>query len=567
MDLKQKIVNILEEITGVKEVNLETPENEEFGDYSTNVALQDKGGIPGKTAKGIVEKLQEDKKLSEIIDKIDIAGPGFINFWLKKDVLIDNLIQISRDKESYGKSDLNKGKKIMVEFAHPNTHKELHIGHMRTLILGEALSRIFEANGAKVFRANYQGDIGPHVAKAIWGTQKILDRRNISWDEAEKLSLAEKAHLLGEGYVLGNQKYETKKSEIDELNTKLYRKDSEIVPVYDRTRRWSLEYYDSFYKRFGTKFDKLYFETEVAEKGKDIVKANIGGVFTVSEGAIIFEGEKYGLHTRVFVTKEDNPTYEAKDMYLAQLQYSDFPFDLNIHVVANEQKGYFEVIFKALELLDEKFKGREFHLPMGMVNLVGRKMSSRTGEIYIVDQLMDDIKSIVLPLVKKGSFTSKEKEDIAEKVTTGAIKYSMLKVTPTADVAFDLKQSVNTEGDSGPYLQYTFARTQSVLHKAQPGKLKSEDSKYDQKMETEELLLLRSFVQFPEVIESAAKNYSPNILCEFLFDLAQKYNTFYNKHKIIGSKREPFRLAITYATGQILRNGLTVLGIQTPERM
>jgi arginyl-tRNA synthetase len=598
--MKQQIIKSLVKATGEKRVHLETPENAQFGDYSSNVAMQiaskqknkktkkqkDQSPItsyqsPHQEAEAIVKLLKEDKDLFEVVEKIDVAGPGFINFWLSKKQLMNELSSVNDKGKSYGTSDLLKDKKIMVEFAHPNTHKELHVGHMRTLILGESLSRIFSASGAKVFRANYQGDIGPHVAKAIWGTQKILEERKMSWDDAEKLGLAERAHLLGEGYVLANKEYEDKKAEIDELNTKLYIKDTDVVPMYERTRKWSLDYYDSLYKRFGTKFDRLYFESEVAEKGKEIVKENIGKVFEESEGAIIFDGEKYGLHKRVFITKDDNPTYEAKDMYLAPLQYSEFPFDLIIHVVANEQRGYFQVVIKALELLDTKFKGKEYHLPMGMVNLVGKKMSSRAGTIITVDELLDEVESLLEPLLSK-ELSQTERKTVLEKTTIAAVKYSMLKVNPESDVLFDTKVSVKMEGDSGPYLQYTFARTQSVIAKAKQKDIKTEKLKNNLAIEqynnfnNEELSLLRTFIHYPEVVQETASNYAPNLICNYLFDLAQKYNAFYNAHRILdgaGKKvkgqesKSEFRVALTAATGTILKNGLNLLGIQAPEKM
>lgn len=571
------IVNALSGITGRKKVALETPENEQFGDYTTNIAMQLfshspdsqmpkilKFKSPRELAQDIVNKLKTDAELMKVIDKIEVAGPGFINFWLSPAALLYELQSILVQKEKYGSTDVFKGKKIMVEYAHPNTHKELHIGHMRTLILGESLARIFKNSGAKVFRANYQGDIGPHVAKAIWGTQKILEERKISWEDAENMNIYERTHLLGEGYVQGVKDYEERKSEIDELNSKLYRKEASVQEVYQKTKKWSLDYYEAFYKRFGTHFDKLYFESQVGLPGKDIVLANLNKVFEKSEGAIIFDGEKYGLHKRVFVTKDGNPTYEAKDMALAPMQFKNFPFDLNIHVVANEQKGYFQVIIKALELVEPKLKGREYHLPMGMVNLVGQKMSSRTGVVVTVDKLLDDIKKQVVPLIGDGV---SDKDRTAEIITIGAVKYSMLKVNPESEVLFNMKESISLEGNSGPYLQYTFARCQSVARKAGTFNFQPSVFTNKHKLNQEELGVMKSLAHFGEIIEVAAKGYAPNLICNYLYDLAQKYNSFYNKYKIVGSDEEDFRLTLTVATGQVLKNGLGLLGIEAPEKM
>ncbi len=577
IDPRSQIIRSIRGVINQEKITLETPEREEFGDYSTSAALKLKtqklktGGAhdPRQIAEKIKEELAKDVDLMKVVEKIEVAGPGFINFRLKNDALFDNLIKIDSDPENYGKSSVLKGKKILVEFAHPNTHKELHIGHMRTLILGESLARIFSALLAEVFRANYQGDIGPHVAKAIWGTKKIMGKRGLTWEEAGKLTIYQKARLLGEGYVVGNKEYEGAKTEIDALNSKLYKKDPDVITEYETTRKWSLEYYGAFYKRFDVEFDRLYFETEVGDLGRQIVLKNIGKVFEESEGAVVFKGEKYGLHTRVFVTRDGNPTYEAKDMALAPMQFSDFPFDKNIHVVANEQKGYFEVVIKALELIDPKFKGREYHLPMGMVQLVGQKMSSRSGIIVAVDKLLDDVKKQINPLISE---EIEDKDKVAEMITIGAVKYSMLKVNPVSDVLFDVKESVSLEGNSGPYLQYTYARTRSVLAKAGEQK----DGNYrDFIPNEEELSLMRTLIHFPEVVESAAVAQAPNLICNYLYDLAQKFNAFYNEYRIIDPKEEKsdiqltsrFRLSLTSAVSNILKSGLSLLGIQFPQRM
>jgi len=571
-----KLQELISGVIGM-DIELEHPGLMDHGDYTTNVAMHlssshdasrenlrdfvarfslDDAMLanPRLIAEKLKEKLSEDNKLLKYISKIEVAGPGFINFWLKEEVLMDNLKEIVAQKTKYGNSNELKSRKIMVEYAHPNTHKELHVGHMRTLTLGESLARIFEATGAQVFRANYQGDVGPHVAKSIWGTRKFIAERNLNWEDLEKKSPAEKAHLLGEGYVKGSQEYDDNKEEIDSINKQIYEGGSKIKEDYERTRRWSLEYYDTFYSRFGTKFDKLYFESEVAQEGKEIVMDNIGKVFEKSEGAIVFKGEKYDLHTRVFVTSDGTPTYEAKEMALAPKQFSDFEFDKNIHVVANEQKGYFEVVFKALTLIDPKFENKEEHLSMGMINLVGKKISSRTGDIVRVDALLNDIKKIIRPL----SVSDKA----AEQVTIAAVKYSVLKVNPSMDVLFDIKKSVDVNGNSGPYLQYTYARTQSVLEKAKDGGVEGGSD-----LNSEELTTLRLLSRFPEIIVTVSKMYSVNLLCNYLYELAQSYNTFYNAHKIIGSDNEKLRVALTKATGQVIKNGLHLLGIESPEKM
>ncbi len=306
----------------------------------------------------------------------------------------------------------------------------------------------------------------------------------------------------------------------------------------------------------------------MVEPGKKIVEENVGRVFEKANGAIIFPGEKYGLHTRVFVTQNGNPTYEGKEMGNAFAENKAFPFDLKIHVVGSEQAGYFQVVFKALELLDpEKFAAKQHHLSMGMVSLVNRKMSSRTGDILRVDWLLDQVKGKVEELMKEGRIETEEKSKVAEQIAIGAVKYSVLKVGATQDVAFDIDRSVSLEGDSGPYLQYSFARTQSVLKKAVISNIKFPLSNV--KLENEELQLLRLISKFDEVVIEAAEKYSPNIVCTFLYELASTFNLFYQKHSILKAKDEikEFRLALTKAVGKRLQHGLDLLGIQAPEEM
>ncbi len=561
--LKKQTQKALSNKVDVTDIVVEFP-LPEFGDYSLNLALkfwQDFGfKNPYEFALNIKKSLEQDRQLAKIISKIQVKGPGFINFWLKPEYLLDLIKEINKTRDKFGKiKAINQ--KIMVEYAHPNTHKEMHIGHMRTLITGESLSRIFEAAGAKVFRANYQGDIGPHVAKSIWGTTQILRERNQTWEQWETESSFKKAHLLGEGYVRGNAGYESHKEEIDDLNANLYKKDPKVMPIYLRTRKWCLDYYDNFYKRFGTYFNQLFFESEVAEDGKKLVLANLGKVFKKSDGAIIFDGTKYGLHKRVFITAEGYPTYEGKEMYLAQKQRQAFKFDKNVHVVANEQAEYFKVVFKAIELLDPWFKDRECHLSMGMVNLVNQKISSRRGIIITVDGLLDEVKVMARQLTASSKKLGSETEDIIEKITLAAVKYSVLKAHPTLNVEFDLKQSVNMNGSSGPYIQYVFARCKSVLEKAKGSAI------VGQVLNDEELVVARCLIKFPETVLRSAEQMAPNLICSYLFELCQKFNNFYQKNRIIGSKKESSRLALTKAVAQVIENGLWLLGITAPFKM
>ncbi len=575
--ITQEVAKILEklELTEI-EPKVDYPADPARGDYSTNVALVGAKKL-GKNPMELAEEIAEDLRLKikdlRIFEKVEVVKPGFINFWISNDVLTSSVTGLEKNKRQ--KTSLT-GKKMLVEYAHPNTHKEIHIGHMRTLITGEAISRLLEAAGAEVFRANYQGDIGPHVAKAIFGIQKIMDEKGLTVEEIASWTNHDKAHFLGEGYARGSKEYEGNKEEVDLINKQLYQKDSKVNEIYQITRKWSLDYYDDFYKRFYTKFDELFFESDVADRGKEIVQANIGKIFKEENDAVIFPGEKYGLHTRVFITSAGNPTYEGKEMANGFAEYKAFPFDKKIHVVGSEQAGYFQVVFKALELLDsDKFENKQIHISMGMVQLTDRKMSSRTGDVLTVDWLIDQVKNKAEELMSEDKLDKPEREKVLEQIAIGAIKYSVLQVSATQNVTFDINKSVSLDGNSGPYIQYVYARTQSVLAKSEIRNTKSEantkykiqNTKYD--LQYEEREILRLIAKFDEVVQDAAERFAPNIVCTYLFELAQAFNLFYQKCPIIKSEEEirNFRLALTFKTGETIKHGLNLLGIEAPVKM
>lgn len=543
--MRDKIIEALQKVSGKKEIHLEFPERLLFGDYSSNIAL--KSGNPRKRAQEIVEKLKEDKSLEEVVGKIEIAGPGFINFHLNTKSLTNALSQILEEKEKYGESHFMKGKKIMFEYGDANTHKLPHIGHLFSYIYAESTTRILESAGAKVYRVCYQGDVGLHVAKCLWA----FEREKPQVPD----SLEEKVFLLQKMYTKGSVAFEENKEaqeEITKVNQMIYARDKSVYKLWQETRGWNIKYYDQFEKLLGIKYDRHYYESEVYEKGADIVKKNIGKVFVRSQGAVIFPGSKYMLHDRVFITRHDTPTYEAKDMYLQELKMEEWPCDLIIISTASEQNGYFAVVFKALEMLNKNFIGKLKHIGFGMINLKSGKMSSRTGNIISAIDLIEEV-------LKEVEKINKDKK-IAQEVSLGAIKYSFLKNNPLKDMSFAIEESIAKEGNSGPYLQYTYARTQSVLKKAKKKAKVSE-------VRGEENEVVRQLMRFPEVIQRAAVDFEPNILCSYLYDVASSYNAYYNRNRIIGAGDEELRLALTAAVGQVIKNGLSLLGIAAPEKM
>ena len=584
MKVRDEIIAVLKKI--IKELTdqeivpqLEHPVDESHGDYASNVALvlfkdkglmiNDKFKTPMDFAQAISDKLNTSSLIPNPCSRVEAAPPGFINFWISKEYLIGQLSLMSNKTPLRPPLADFAGRRIMVEFTDPNPFKEFHIGHLYSNTVGESISRLLEAMGANLKRANYQGDVGMHIAKSLYAILQISNLKS-QISNLENKSAKERAEFLGKCYVAGAKAYEVSekaKREIGELNKKIYDKEPAIMVLYEKGRQWSLEYFETIYKRLGTKFDFYYFESEVGIEGLELVKEYLKkGVFEKSQGAVIFPGEKHGLHNRVFINSLGLPTYEAKELGLAPKKYKDFQYDQSIVITGNEIIGYFKVLLAALSKINPDLAAKTKHLPHGIVRLPSGKMSSRSGNVLTGEWLLDEAKKLL-----KSKY-SEMKEETLEKVAVGSVKYALLKSSIGRDIEFNFEESINMQGNSGPYLQYTFARTQSVLRNAQTtnSKLLTANNKLEvssQKLEVEEISLLRSLSKFPEVVMEAGKKFAPNLLCNYLFDLAQKFNLFYQKHRILQSRTKEFRLALVSAVSQVLKNGLYLLGIQAPEKM
>ena len=574
MDLVKIIRRAIDEVItgfwlGKVEYVVEHPMEIDHGDYAINAAMigfkkvRDKFKSPLELAEAIVENLKDDENLNKIASEIKIAKPGFINISIKNDILVTQLERLLKD--GVGKSDCLWGKKVMVEYAHPNTHKQFHIGHLRNICLGESISRILEAMGVEVIRTNYQGDIGLHIAKAVWGVKNDQE----GYQKAKKGDEFDRAKFLGQAYAKGSKAYEEKedaKKQIIEYNQQIFSGKGEIVKLWQETRLWSLGYFDEIYKRVGVKYDRLYFESECVDGVKKAREALEKGVLKESQGAVVFDGSAYGLDTRVFINSIGLPTYEAKELSLAPKEYTDFGnIDKCIHVVGPEQKSFFAVTFKVEELLDSKmFKGKQYHKVYGYVDLKKGKMSSRKGKVVTASWLLDEAKERIMK-------TYQSQEVVAEKIAVGAVKYAFLKVQPLSKIGFDIKESIRLEGNSGPYLQYTYARCQSVLEKSKDKKAKKDNQEFTGiNYNAEELGLLRTIYRFEEMVAEAAEELAPNKIADWMFSLAQKYNLFYHQHSILKAETDQirdFRLFLTKAVALVIKNGLYLLGIETPRRM
>lgn len=523
-----------------------------------DVLLYKEKQSPHTLAEEITNRLQKKIKKINNIKKVE-AVDGFINFYLSDQFFLKQMEDVLAKKGNFRKSLAGRGKKVLIEFGQPNTHKLPHIGHFRSYVLGESLARLLEFAGFEVFRANYQGDVGLQVAKCLWA----MNRGQRS--EVRGQNLAERVTMLQEAYVVGSKAYEDNppaKIEIDELNIKIYQKDPQVFDLWQETRQWSLDYYEELNKQLGIEYDRFYFESEAAEVGKKIVLENVGLVFKESQGAIIFEGSKHGLHDRVFITAAGNPTYEAKDLGLIFLKAKDFNYDLSLISTASEQIDYFKVVYQAASLIDKKLAEKFVHIPFGLVSLSGGKLSSREGQIVAIDELLENVRGSLIEIMKKKNYSQTQIDKVIEPLTIGAAKYSLLKQSSAKNIIFDIQESVSIEGNAGPYLQYTYARAKSILRK---GDDRSVEKGWT--LQKPERDLLKVLYLFPEIVDEATRTYSPNLTCNYLFDLAQKFNRFYEKEQVIGHKREEVRLKLVGSVTQVLKNGLFLLGIQTPERI
>ncbi len=616
-------------------ISVTPPTQTGFGDLTTNFALvnfkQLKSSLnvssPRVLADWLVKQLTPLTQTSDalkFITKVEVAGNGFVNFYFSEQYLLSHLFVLIKQKSIKDSLKQKRTQKVMVEFTDPNPFKELHIGHAYSNTVGEAISRGYEALGHDVRRVCYQGDVGMHVAKTLWGWFKLKKEP----EELEELSLDQQVAFLGQAYAKGAQAYkldDQAKEEMKQLNYLVFiaaqeRLEEEtgwqpkvnykqyldkaskfdyqkVKKMYFVGRGWSLQVFEVQYQRLGTKFDQYFFESQVGEVGYEIVKKFLArGVFMESEGAIIFPGEKYGLHNRVFINSLGLPTYEAKELGLAPTKYEYFPHDLSIIVTANEIDEYFKVLLKALELTLPELAKKTKHISHGMVKLTTGKMSSRTGQVVRAKDGLDELEKLAFEtLSQRENLSEAEKKQIATKLATAAVKFGFLRIGLGADIVFDLKQAVSFTGESGPYLLYSYVRTQSIWRKLndQFGLNKSLliDTIVNSKdellqpgindIETKEIDLLRKLNQYLDIVKQAVVENKPHLVANYLFSLAQIFSSFYEAVPILTQltiKSEKLkvrdlpeatqrRLLLTESVGQVIKHGLWLLGIETVERM
>lgn len=571
MNIQEKIKDWIKETLKIEsDFVLAHPKDIKNGDYSFFLAPSKlRAEESHSTAKeNDFGNILNDNKIPEI-SEVKVVG-NFINFYLSKDFFAGAVKEILKEGEKYGENNLLNKEKTIIEYTDPNPFKQFHIGHLMSNTIGEAISRIIENNGAEIKRLSYGGDIGLHVAKSIFG---ILTKKG-EIENIKKDDKVEQLKFWAEAYVFGNNKYEddeSAKKEIDELNKIIFDKSNpEINELYEWGRTLSIAHFQEMFKRLDTVFSKNIWESEVVENALKAVSLGLEkNILENSEGAVIFRGENYDLHTRVFVNSKGVPTYEAKELGLGIKKYEDFSFDKSIVITGNEQDEYFKVVLKATELIKPEVSGKTVHIGHGMLRFASGKMSSRKGNVITAEDLIGQVKDKILEKIKDREFSEQEKEEISEMVAIGAIKYSILRQAIGGDIIFDFDKSISFEGDSGPYLQYACVRANSVLGKV------SKDVFWDRGIlktpfDTWETTELEKYLyRFPEVVERAGKEYAPHYIVTYLTELSGIFNSFYAKEKIIDETdpSSPYKIALTSATAYILKSGLNLLGIKVPERM
>ncbi len=552
--LKQLIYNSVKSIFNIEvEVELTRPD-EKFGDFSTNVAMKlskELGKNPKEIAETLVGILSEN---TELVSEVSIAGPGFINLRLT-----DNAIF------SLTNSDIDKiyqGQTIIAEYSDPNPFKPLHAGHLYTTLVGDVIARLLEKGGANTVRLNYGGDVGRHVAISMWSIIKFLGGE--SPEKLSEIPASERPLWLGQRYVEGNKAFEENdnyKSEIIGLNKKVYEihkkndHESNFAKIYWTCREWSYQAFKELYEQLEVHpFDRFIPESEVVNLGvKTLEDQLISGVYKKSDGAVIFKGEDHGLHDRVFINSEGLPTYEAKEVGLLLTKWKDYHFDKSVIITANEIDQYMKVVLKSVEQYEPELAKRTLHITHGMVKLEGGvKMSSRKGNVITAKDIIDSANQAS---IESRAETNKE-------TVLAAIKYALVKNRVGGDVIYNPVESIALEGNSGPYLQYAHARARSILAKST-----IDDLVVPGDLQKDERSLLRIISEFNEIINKSIIDLSPHLICNYLYELAQVFNRFYESNRVIGDDRETIRLKLVELYADRLKSGLELLGITAPDRM
>ena len=562
MDFKEEIINLLKKEVKT-EINLEIPPNYTLGDFAFPCFSLAK--IYKKNPNEISKELSMKLK-APFLEKIESNGP-YVNFFINRKLFAENIItNFSKKfdqklKSVHGKT--NNLKEILVEFCHANTHKAFHVGHTRNICIGESICRILESMNNKVIRVNYQGDIGMHVAKTIYG---LLNLKKLKLKEPKK----DKGKWLGVVYSLASNLYKDEKiaKEINEINQKLYSGDKKLEKLWKKTRQWSIDYFEkNVYPDFNVKFKRFYFESQVEKNGVKIVKKLLKQNYAkLDQGAILVDLSEFNLGVFLILKSDGNPLYSTKDLALAELQEKEFDPDLMIHVVGTEQSLYFKQLFKTIGLYNKTLAEKEIHIPYETVNgLDGKKVASRGNKVILYDDTLMEMTNLAKKEIKNKwpEIKEKELEQRSKIIALSAIKYTMLSQDTKKVIIFDQEKALSFEGDTGPYLLYSYARANSILRKIKNKKFKLKINDINDP----EYLLVNKISKYNEVLKKSSEQFNPSLIANYSFELAKLFNEFYHSSQVLGSGREEFLINLVLAFKETMKKSLNLLGIETLEKM
>ncbi len=507
---------------------------------------------PVEEAKKLAEKFSKKIGKNSLIKEIKAQGP-YVNFYVNNKVLASSVIKEILKNERYG-SGKNKGR-VMVEYSAPNSNKPLHIGHLRNDSIGMSISRILEYSGFKVIKANLINDRGIHICKVMVAYEK--------WD-GKKHGKGDK--FVGNLYVMFEKnKTPSLEEKAKEFLKKWEQGDKKTRALWKKLNSMAIKGIKQTYKKFGSEFDVWFFESEFYNKVEPIIQLGLKkGIFKrIGEKGIIAVLEKYGLPNKIVIREDGTSVYIANDLALTKHKFEKFKLDKSIWCVAYEQNLYFKQLFKIFELLGFKWAEKCHHLSYGLVNLPSGRLKSREGNVVDADDLIDEMTKLALKEIKKRykNLSKKECDKRAKEIALASIKFFFLKNEPLKDMLFDPEKAISFEGNTGPYLQYTYARAKSILRKSDKKALIKGE------LNENEFEIIKKLSLFPLIVKRSAENLKPNYLVNYLLELAMMFNEYYHSTKVIGSPNEEIRLSLIQCIANVIKKGLWLLGINVLEEM
>ncbi len=573
---------------GIEKIQLQKTRKEFEGDFTLVVfpflALSKKR--PEETAQEIGECLKNNLP---IISSFNVVK-GFLNLAIAPSYWVELLKHIDTT-EKWGTTPVTEQSPlVMVEYSSPNTNKPLHLGHIRNNLLGYALSNIIAANGNKVVKTNIVNDRGIHICKSMLAWQK--------WGGGETPASSGKKgdHLIGDYYVAFDKHYKAELSELmekgmskeeaeaasplmaeaREMLVKWEAGDKEVRALWEQMNGWVYEGFDETYKRLGVDFDKIYYESDTYLVGKETVLGGLekGIFYRRPDESVWADLTGDGLDEKLLLRSDGTSVYMTQDIGTAQLRFRDYPIDKMVYVVGNEQNYHFQVLSLLLDKLGFSWGKGLVHFSYGMVELPEGKMKSREGTVVDADDLMDEMINTARETSeelggKLNDLTAEEKAEINRIIGLGALKYFMLKVDARRNMLFNPKESIDFNGNTGPFIQYTYARTRSIGRKATEAGAKTEFTA-PESISEKECNIIRMLNEFPAVVRQAGTDYSPSGIANYAYELAREYNQFYHDYSILREENEEtkaFRLLLTDNVGKVIKTAMNLLGIEVPERM